>query len=775
MVEKKKTSKRRKKKIPLIPLKEFVMFPNTLYPLLIGRERSLKAVELAYEKGEKLVLALEREDTEGVTYRVGTLGKIIHFLRMPNGLIKALVEGLERVHIEEIEDKGGYYVVRYSGFQTEDDLKEDKDQWIEHLKNVFKRYVENHNELPEELYYHLDALKDPEKILDFIALHVDGDSIKKQDILEETSLKQRLEKTVVLANEALAIVEVEREIQDRVKENLMESQRKMFLQEQMRIIKEELNETEDEIEDELFEKLHTAGMPEDVFNKAMKEYKRLQQMPSYSPEASVLRNYLEWLADMPWRKRTRDRLNIERVRKILDEDHYGLEKVKERILEHLAVLKKSKKRTQGTILCFTGPPGVGKTSLAASIARALNRKFVRVSLGGIRDEAEIRGHRRTYVGALPGRIIQGIKKSGVKNPVFLMDEVDKMSMDFRGDPSSALLEVLDPQQNKNFSDHFLEVEFDLSEVFFITTANDKNQIPWALLDRMEIIDIPGYLDMEKIEIAQRHLIPRLCKKINLKEKDVVFEKEAIFKIIHNYTKEAGVRNLERLLEALMRKLIVEYFEEKKNFPRRVTEKDLEKYLGSPKYQDMKSYTRVKPGVVNGLAWTPTGGDIIKIEVLILPGKGKIHLTGKLGDVMKESAEIALTYVKSMLPELHLPNEYFQDKEIHIHVPEGAVPKDGPSAGVTMTTAILSYIMNYKIPENVGMTGEITLQGQILPIGGLAEKIMAARRYGLDTVIIPESNRSDWMELADYLKEGVQIHFVREYPEIFKLLQFPTHS
>jgi ATP-dependent Lon protease len=773
MEKKKRTRRPRRKKLPLLPLKEFVMFPHTLYPLLVGRERSLQAVEQAYEKSEFLVLSLEEENTrkakKNPVRKIGTLGKIVHFLRMPNGLIKALVEGIDRVIIDEVIDLETHYQVKYSSFETIYDMKDDSSQWIEHLKNVFKRYVQNHQELPDEIYYHLDALKDADKILDFITLHIDADPEKKQEILEEPSLRKRLEKTVVLANEALAVVEVEKEIEDRVKENLMESQRKMILQEQMRIIKEELEGVEEEYEDELYEKLHNAGLPSDVFEKAMKEYRRLQTMPGYSPEASVLRTYLEWLSDMPWKKRTRDRLDIQHVRKILDEDHYGLDKVKDRILEHLAVLKKSRKRTQGTILCFAGPPGVGKTSLATSIARALNRKFVRVSLGGVRDEAEIRGHRRTYVGALPGRIIQGLKKVGTRNPVFLLDEIDKMSMDFRGDPSAALLEALDPQQNKNFSDHYLEVEFDLSEVFFITTANDKSQIPWALLDRMEIIDIPGYLEIEKVHIAQQHLIPQNLKKVGLKDGEVTFTDPAVRNIIHYYTREAGVRNLQRLIESVLRKILIHYFEKKIHFPVVVDAKDVEKWLGAPKYQDMTTYTQNRPGVVNGLAWTPTGGDIIKIEVLILPGKDKIHLTGKLGDVMKESAEIALTYVKSILSKLQKPANFFEKKDIHIHIPEGAVPKDGPSAGITMVTAILSAILKKEIPSDLAMTGEITLQGQILPIGGLSEKIMAARRYGMKNVFIPIANQGDWKELDDSLKEGLNVSFVDDYHKILETL------
>lgn len=760
-----KTVRRSRKALPLIPLKDFVMFPNTLYPLLIGREKSLKAAEFANEKGTKLILSMEKEEN-GEVHTIGTLGKIVHYLNLPNGLVKVLVEGLQRVVIDDIEDSGSFVMARYHLFEDDQDLDQNFKQWIDHIKRMFHRYVQFHPDLPEEIFFHLDALKDPVKIFDFVALHIETDPLKKQEILEAKSITHRMEKVIIYLNESLAALEVEMEIEKKVKDNLMETQRKMILQEQMRVIREELEGSEEEAEDELYEKLNNAGMPEDIYTRVMKEYHRLQNIPGYSPEASVIRTYLEWIAEMPWKKRTRDRLDIRRVRKILDEDHYGLKMVKERILEHLAVLKKNRKRTQGTIICFVGPPGVGKTSLASSIARALNRKFVRISLGGVRDEAEIRGHRRTYVGALPGRIIQGIRKAGTKNPVFLLDEIDKMSMDFRGDPSAALLEALDPQQNKNFSDHYLEVEFDLSEIFFITTANDRNAIPWALMDRMEVIEIPGYLDMEKVEIARRHLIPRLAKKIGLEREDVRFTDEALMGMIHHYTREAGVRNLERLLESVLRKILVQYFEKKLKFPVVLTEADLEKYLGAPRFQDLTTYTRNRAGVVNGLAWTPTGGELIKIEVLIIPGKGKIHLTGKLGDVMKESAEIALTYVKSILSAQDFPPDYFNGKDIHIHIPEGAVPKDGPSAGITMVTAILSHVLQKEIPAEIGMTGEITLQGQILPIGGLAEKIMAAKRYQLKEIYLPKSNFSDWKELDPYLRENLTVHFVGDYQEIF---------
>ncbi|GAB4168012.1 MAG: endopeptidase La [Calditrichia bacterium] len=768
MAEQKKRT--RKKFLPLVPLKDFVMFPHTLYPLLVGRERSLNAVERAYQKKEKLIMSLEIEINEknGILeiQRIGTIGKIIHFLRLPNGLIKALVEGTDRVVIDKVKVKDNYFVASFSPFEVENDFDEAANIWVGHLKSVFKKYIEYHQDLPEEIFYHLDALGDPDKIIDFVALHIDTDIEKKQEILEAVSLKKRLELAVVMANEALAAIEVEKEIENKVKENLMESQRKMILQEQMKIIQEELDEEEDVAEDELWNKINSNKLPKDVKTKAIKEYKRLQMMPPYAPEASVIRNYLDWLLELPWDKKTKDQLNIQNVRKILDEDHYALTKVKNRILEHLAVLKKNRKKTQGTILCFAGPPGVGKTSLASSIARALGRKFVRVSLGGVRDEAEIRGHRRTYVGALPGRIIQGLKKAGTKNPVFLLDEIDKLSMDFRGDPSAALLEALDPEQNKTFGDHFIEVDVDLSEVFFIMTANDKNLIPWALRDRMEIIDIPGYLDIEKTEIAKRHLIPKLLSNAGLKDEEIVFTDNALLHIIRNYTREAGVRNLERLINTMIRKILVQYFEKKINLPLFINESEVKKFLGAPKFSDLKLAKIPEPGVVNGLAWTPTGGDIIKIEVVVLPGKGKIHLTGKLGEVMKESAEIAITYVKSLLEKINLPTDYLSKKDIHLHIPEGAVPKDGPSAGTAITTAVISRLMGLAVPSSLAMTGEITLQGHVLPIGGLPEKMMAARRYGIQKVFLPSENRSDWEELDSYLKKDMDIRFVDDYLSIY---------
>jgi len=767
--------KKRNRQLPVLPLKDFVMFPNTLYPLLVGREKSIHAADLAYEKGKMIFLVMQKNpetdiiDEKGL-YKTGTVAKILHYLKLPNGLIKILVEGQYRATLNQLIDHPSYYGGRIASVIEAKDLDETSDKWLEHLKVVFKKFIEQHPDLPEELFFHLDALQEPDRIIDFIALHVPGSAEKKQTILEELSLKKRLESIVLLANEALSALEVEREIESKVRDSMMDNQRQMILHEQMRVIKQELGDEAGGEFDELRVKIDKAKMSKEAKDKALHEYQRLQQIPDFSPEAGVIKNYIEWLVSLPWKKKSKDLLDLDKARKILDEDHYGLKKVKERIIEHLAVLKLSRQKTQGTILCFAGPPGVGKTSLGYSVARTLGKKFVRMSLGGVRDEAEIRGHRRTYVGALPGRIIQGMKKVGVKNPVFLLDEIDKMAMDFRGDPSSALLEVLDPQQNKNFNDHFIEADFDLSEVFFITTANDKNQIPWALQDRMEVIDLPGYMDVEKQEIAKQFLFPRQCEKNGINPAELKMTDRAYMEIIHAYTREAGVRNLERSIATLLRKVAVRYLDKSLRLPTVIDVKHLGTMLGAPKFLPAKIEKTLKPGIVNGLAWTAAGGDIIKIEVLQLSSdKEKIQLTGKLGEVMKESAEIALTYVKSLLPEFGIESTYFENKTLHIHLPEGGVPKDGPSAGITMVTGLLSVVLDKPVPANIAMTGEITLQGNVLPIGGLSEKIMAARRYQMKTVYLPKENKAEWHEIAAQMKKGIIFKFVVNYSEIMNEL------
>ncbi len=764
-------TKKRNRTYPVVPLKDFVMFPNSLYPLLVGREKSIKAAEKAFAKGKHLFLVMQKEQEKDEISgsdlnKIGTVVKILHYLKLPNGLIKILVEGKHRAKIVAVDEKNEYISAKVSQIEENNTLPKSSFNWLEHLKVVFKKFVEYNSELPEELYFHLEALNDPVRIIDFVALHMPGSSDKKQEILEEAFLTKRLEKVVLLSNEALTVLEVEKEIEERVKDNLLDHQRQVILQEQMRVIKEELGEDADYRDDELMVRINKGGLSKEAREKAVHEYKRLQQIPSFSPEAGVIKNYIDWLVELPWRKRTKDTLDLAKARRILDRDHYGLKKVKERILEHLAVLQMRKKKSQGTILCFAGPPGVGKTSLASSIAKTLGRNFVRMSLGGVRDEAEIRGHRRTYVAAMPGRIIQGIKKAGSKNPVFLLDEIDKMSTDFRGDPSSALLEVLDPEQNRTFNDHFLETDFDLSEIFFITTANDVSQIPWALQDRMEIIELAGYIEAEKKEIARRHLIPKQAKKHGFKRKDIVFADEAIETVINGYTREAGVRQLERNIATLFRKSAVKYLEGKLEIPFTVDKNIVEELLGAPRYKDSAIGAKPRAGVVNGLAWTLSGGDIIKIEVIHLPsGKEKIHMTGKLGEVMKESAEIALTYIKSILPGFGLKCDYFENKTVHIHLPEGSVPKDGPSAGITLATALLSAVLKKSFPADVAMTGEITLLGDVLPIGGLKEKIMAAKRYGIKKIILPEGNRADWHVLEDYLKKSAEFIFVDNYKRI----------
>ena len=765
--------------LPFVPLRDTVVFPYSIIPLNLGREISIRAAENALSTQDKLLIvscqkkpSIEKPKFEDV-YKVGTLVKILQSLRMPDGSLKILIEGLERVEITEFTYTAKGYI------ETKFNILKDKPEKynpveIEALyrqtKEEFEEYIKINRKFPQEILFSLQSITEPSKFVDTIISYLPLKIPDKQQILEAVDLKQRLELAIKHVIAEKEILKVEEKLQARVKAQIEKAQKEYYLTEQMKAIQRELRQKDDfakEI-DELKEKIKQAKMPKEVEEVAEKELSRLEKMMPYSPEATVVRTYLDWLISLPWSVKTQDVLNIHKAKQILDEDHYGLEKVKERVIEYLAVLKRVKK-LKGPILCFVGPPGVGKTSIAKSIARALGRNFVSVSLGGVRDEAEIRGHRRTYIGALPGRIIQSMRKAKSKNPVFLLDEIDKMGVDWRGDPSAALLEVLDPGQNYRFVDHYLDVEFDLSDVMFICTANTTYTISPTLLDRLEIIHFSGYTWEEKLQIAKRYLIPKQLKNHGAKESEIEFTDEAIKEIIDKYTREAGVRNLEREIANVIRKALKEISlqeeEEKKSNGNVVITKDnLHKYLGPPKFiKETVSPNNV--GVVTGLAWTEYGGEILTIEAALFKGSGKLILTGKLGEIMQESARAALSYVQSIAEKLKINNEIFKKYDLHIHIPEGAIPKDGPSAGVDIATAIASIVTKRKVKPGIAMTGEVTLQGRVLPIGGLKEKLIAAYRDGITKVFFPKANEKDLEEVPQYVKDKIELIPVKHIDEI----------
>jgi len=765
--------------LPFVPLRDTVVFPYSIIPLNLGREISIRAAENALSTQDKLLIvscqkkpSIEKPKFEDV-YKVGTLVKILQSLRMPDGSLKILIEGLERVEITEFTYTAKGYI------ETKFNILKDKPEKynpveIEALyrqtKEEFEEYIKINRKFPQEILFSLQSITEPSKFVDTLISYLPLKIPDKQQILEAVDLKQRLELAIKHVIAEKEILKVEEKLQARVKAQIEKAQKEYYLTEQMKAIQRELRQKDDfakEI-DELKEKIKQAKMPKEVEEVAEKELSRLEKMMPYSPEATVVRTYLDWLISLPWSVKTQDVLNIHKAKQILDEDHYGLEKVKERVIEYLAVLKRVKK-LKGPILCFVGPPGVGKTSIAKSIARALGRNFVSVSLGGVRDEAEIRGHRRTYIGALPGRIIQWMRKAKSKNPVFLLDEIDKMGVDWRGDPSAALLEVLDPGQNYRFVDHYLDVEFDLSDVMFICTANTTYTISPTLLDRLEIINFSGYTWEEKLQIAKRYLIPKQLKNHGAKESEIEFTDEAIKEIIDKYTREAGVRNLEREIANVIRKALKEISlqeeEEKKSNGNVVITKDnLHKYLGPPKFiKETVSPNNV--GVVTGLAWTEYGGEILTIEAALFKGSGKLILTGKLGEIMQESARAALSYVQSIAEKLKINSEIFKKYDLHIHIPEGAIPKDGPSAGVAIATAIASIVTKRKVKPGIAMTGEVTLQGRVLPIGGLKEKLIAAYRDGITKVFFPKANEKDLEEVPQYVKDKIELIPVKHMDEI----------
>jgi len=773
------------KLLPVLPLRDNIIFPYMIFPVLVGREQSIRAANYSLETSKYIFLSAQKkanleDPTPEDIYLEGTIAKIIQILKLPNGLMKILVDGVMQGKIKKYTKRTEFYEAQVELIVPEEVDSQEMSALIRQLTVQFKDYVKNNRNIPAEAISAYENIDEPDRKLFYVAANINQSIQIKQSILKNFSLKKQIYEVIKLLNSEVDILKVEKEIESKVQENITKTQRKFIIQEQIRILQDELGKDE-EISPEfskLTEKIKKAKMPKEVREKVNEEFNKLKKTPPSSPESTVIRNYLDWLVDVPWYKKTKDQLNIDNVRKILDEDHYGLDKPKDRIVEHIAVLNLVKEM-KGQILCFVGPPGVGKTSLGKSIARALGRKFVRISLGGVRDEAEIRGHRRTYIGSLPGKIVQSMKKAGTVNPVLLLDEIDKMSMDFRGDPSSAMLEVLDPEQNNNFTDHYLDVEYDLSKVMFITTANVRYNIPLPLQDRMEVIELPGYLEHEKIEIAKRHIIKKQLQAHGLDKLNVKILDEAIHKIIMEYTREAGVRNLEREISSVFRKTAKEIVVNrtksrtvsKSSAGFKIDSKKVEKYLGVPRFRTQISKRESKVGSVTGLAWTSVGGDILSVDVTIMSGTGKLTLTGQLGDVMKESAQAALSYLRSNAKALGLPVNFHKGKEIHIHLPEGAIPKDGPSAGITMTLAMYSAISKKAASGDVAMTGEITLRGNVLPIGGLNEKLLAAKRNCISTVIIPKENEKDLTEIKDAVKDGLKIisveNIMEAIPIVFK--------
>ncbi len=756
--------------LPILPLRDIVIFPYMIYPVLVGREQSIKAANYASESTKYIFLAAQIksniEDPQITDiYRDGTIAKIVQILKLPNGLMKILVDGLIQGRIVNFTGNKEFFEGKVEVIIPKYELDHEMNALVRQMSQLFKEYIKISKNIPNEALSAFENIEEPDRKLFYVAANINQSIDTKQEILKKITLKEQFYEVIKILNSEIDILRIEKEIDSKVQENISRTQRKFIIQEQIKILQDELGEDEDASPEfsKMREEIKKAKMPKEAEEKAIEELNKLKKTPPMSPESTVIRNYLDWLIEVPWSKSTKDDLDIKHVQKILDEDHYGLEKPKQRIVEHIAVLNLVK-NMKGQILCFVGPPGVGKTSLAQSISRALGRKFVRISLGGIRDEAEIRGHRRTYIGSMPGKILQSMKKAGTINPVMLLDEIDKMSMDFRGDPSSAMLEVLDPEQNNTFSDHYIEVEYDLSNVLFITTANVRYNIPIPLQDRMEIIELPGYLEHDKIEIAKRHIIPKQLKNHGLEDKNVSFSDNAVKKIITEYTRESGVRNLERELASICRKIAHEIVlrdsnngkthKQKSKFM--VDEKKVEDYLKVPKFRQ-RAHTKDKlVGSATGLAWTSVGGEILNVDVTTMKGHGKLTLTGQLGDVMKESAQAALSYIRSKAEDFGLAPNFFEDKDIHVHLPEGAIPKDGPSAGITMAMALLSAVRNVPASNNIAMTGEVTLRGNILPIGGLNEKLLAAKRNEIKTVLIPSDNEIDLKEIPEKVLEGLKI-------------------
>lgn len=765
---------KKKIKCPVLPLRDIVVYPKMIVPLFVGRDKSIKALQSVADDDGNIILLTQKDATvddpqSDDVYHIGTIGTIVQMLRLPDGTVKVLIEGMERVKIDKFCRNKEFMLAEAEILPEEESANSlELEALVRAVLSQFEEYVKLSRKTPPEVLVSVNQLKDYAKMADTIAAHLSLKIEDKQALLEGKTLADRFEKILEFMNSELTVLEVESRIKNRVKKQMEKSQKEYYLNEQMKAIQKELGDGEEDGEiSEYLKKIEKVKLSKEAKDKALAEVKKLKTMSPMSSEATVVRNYLDWLLDIPWKKRSKINKDLKKAMDILEKDHYGLEKVKERIIEYLAVLARAEK-VKGPILCLVGPPGVGKTSLGKSIARATGRSFVRASLGGMRDEAEIRGHRRTYIGSMPGKIIKGMKKAATSNPLFLLDEIDKLGNDYRGDPASALLEVLDPEQNSAFNDHYLEVDYDLSDVMFVTTANSLD-MPRPLLDRMEIIRLSGYTEDEKVEIAKRHLLPKIFEENAIKSSELSISEGAIRNIIRYYTREAGVRNLEREISNIARKAVKEILlSSGKTKKVSITEKNLEKYLGVIKYRFGEAENTDHIGVTTGLAWTEVGGDILFIEAVDMPGKGKVTETGKLGDVMKESIETAYSVVRSHSKELGIDPEIFEKTDLHIHVPEGATPKDGPSAGIAMYTTMVSVFTKIPVKKDVAMTGEITLQGRVLPIGGLKEKLLAALRGGIKTVLIPKDNEKDLAEIPDNVKKEMKIIPVSEVSEVLKV-------
>jgi ATP-dependent Lon protease len=759
--------------VPVLPLRDVVVYPHMVIPLFVGREKSIQALDDSMQDDKQVLLVAQKsaevdDPGENDIHRVGTLATILQLLKLPDGTVKVLVEGASRARIVNLYGDD-YYTAQIAELEAEDSVDErEVDVLMRSVMSLFDQYVKLNKKVPPEILTSLSGIEQPGRLADTIAAHMSLKVEEKQQLLELANVRERLEHVMALIEGEIDLLQIEKRIRGRVKQQMEKSQREYYLNEQMKAIQKELGELEDvpnEVED-LEQRIEKAGMPKEAREKATNELNKLRLMSPMSAEATVVRNYIEWLTNVPWKKRTRTRHDLARAEKTLEADHYGLEKVKERILEYLAVQQRVRK-LKGPILCLVGPPGVGKTSLGQSLARATNRKFVRMSLGGVRDEAEIRGHRRTYIGSLPGKIIQNMAKVGVRNPLFLLDEIDKMAMDFRGDPASALLEVLDPEQNQNFNDHYLEVDFDLSDVMFVCTANTLN-IPAPLLDRMEVIRLPGYTEDEKTNIAERYLVPKQINLNGLKKGELEITEDGVRDVIRHYTREAGVRNLEREISKICRKVVKQLLLSPEAGKVVVGPAEAEQYLGVRRFRYGRAESTDQVGQVTGLAWTEVGGELLTIEAAIVPGKGKLSHTGQLGDVMQESVQAAMTVVRSRAELLGIDPEFHQKYDVHVHVPEGATPKDGPSAGVGMCTAMVSALARIPVRADVAMTGEITLRGEVLPIGGLKEKLLAAHRGGISVVLIPEENEKDLAEIPQNIKEKLDIRPVKWIDQVLEV-------
>jgi len=760
--------------LPIVPLRDVVVFPHMMMPFVIGRPSSTRALDHALLKDKRIFLAAQHDASvddprPDDIYTMGCVANVVQSLKLPDGNIKVLVEGIDRARAVEWKEDKGFYRVVVKVLPKQKEASGEIESTMGRVVSLFEQYVKLSNNLQYDAMIAAVRVDDPGKLADTIAAHLLVGVDEKQNLLEIISPIERLNRIAGILEIEVDKLQVDRRIQSRVKKQMEKAQKEYYLNEKMKAIQKELGRKDEkgsEI-DELKKKIETAKMPKEVEEKAVQELKRLEAMPPMSAEATVSRNYLDWLIAVPWHKKTRENRDLKHAETVLNEDHYGLEKIKDRILEFLAV-RSLVKKPKATILTFSGPPGVGKTSLAKSIARAMNRKFVRLSLGGVRDEAEIRGHRRTYIGAFPGQIIQMMKKAGTQNPVFLLDEIDKMSMDFRGDPSAALLEVLDPEQNNTFLDHYLDVEYDLSNVMFICTANVLHTVPQALRDRMEVLQLAGYTEQEKVEIAKRFLAPKAIEGSGLTADNIIILDEAISTLIQRYTREAGVRNLEREISSICRKVARKVVVEGKSFKEEISAEKVTEYLGVPRFRPSLAEERNEIGIATGLAWTEVGGELLVSEATLMAGKGKLTLTGKLGDVMQESAQAALSYVRSKAHELNLPEDFHSKIDIHVHVPEGAIPKDGPSAGITMATALTSALTKIPTRRDVAMTGEITLRGKVLPIGGVKEKVLAAHRAGVTNIVLPRDNEKDLADIPKNVLDTLDVHMVSTMDEVLKI-------